>query len=346
MHHRGNRVRGYAVVSVRFKSIGLKGMKKTWVAILLVLSLLSGCVVPEGGLGSSVPDYQYNPSTGSYVPVAEAAYYDQPLYSYGNVNYYYVSGRYMYDDGYGPTYVDRLPYGGYYNRSHPVYPCRTSASIVYARSRPISSAPVLSVTNKVVVNKTYVQQTNIQQTNINQVNMGSSSRGETVSRPGSLSSRTGSPSQGGGSAWGGRTSTGGYFAGSSAPSATSSRGSAPKDAFNRDTRPAPEPSGLFSKGSSSSGSMVSRGVVPSQGAAPKPSYWGGSSARPSTVGGGLVRPTTTTGVFAPKKEVSGGSSSRPPMTTPTTAPRVSPAPAAPSASPAKKKPSGSKPDQP
>ena len=126
---------------------------------------LSGCVDLAGGLGSSVPEYQYNPSTGGYVPVAEAAYYDQPLYSFGSVNYYYVSGRYMYDDGYGPIYVDRLPDGGYYNRSHPVYPCRTSPSIIYARSQPISSAPVLSVTNKVVVNKTYVQQTNITQNN-------------------------------------------------------------------------------------------------------------------------------------------------------------------------------------
>jgi hypothetical protein len=147
VHYWGNGVRDGYAVSVRFKLKGLKGMKKTWFAIALALSSFSGCVVPEGGLGSSVPDYQYNPSTGSYVPVAEAAYYDQPLYSHGNVNYYYVSGRYMYDDGYGPTYVDRLPYGGYYNRSHPVYPCRTSASIAYARSRPISAAPVLSVTN-------------------------------------------------------------------------------------------------------------------------------------------------------------------------------------------------------
>ncbi len=339
MRYWGNGVMDGYAVSVRFKLKGLKGMKKTWFAIALALSSFSGCVVPEGGLGSSVPDYQYNPSTGSYVPVAEAAYYDQPLYSYGNINYYYVSGRYMYDDGYGPTYVDRLPYGGYYNRSHPVYPCRTSASIVYARSRPISSAPVLSVTNKVVVNKTYVQQTNVQQTNINQVNMGSSGRGETVSR-------TGPPSQGGGPAWGVRSSTRGYLGSSSAPLTTSSRGTASKDGLKRETKSTPEPSGLFSKGSSSSGSMASRGVMPSQSTAPKPSYWGGASPRPSTVGGGLVRPTTTTGVFAPKKEVSGASVSRPSMTTTTTAPKVSPAPAAPSATPTKKKPSGSKPDQP
>ena len=123
------------------------------------LLLLSGCIVPSE-MGS-VADHQYNPSTGGYVPVAEAAYYDAPLYSYGGVKYYYVSGRYMYYSGSQRVYVNALPVGGYYNVSHPVYPIRTSASIVVARSRPVSAAPVLSVSNKVVVNKTYVNQTNI-----------------------------------------------------------------------------------------------------------------------------------------------------------------------------------------
>lgn len=284
-----------------------KVMKNKWVLIALGLTGLSGCIVPGGGLGSSGPDYQYDPSTGGYVSVAEAAYYDQPLYSYGNTNYYYVSGRYMYDDGYGPTYVDRLPYGGYYNQSHPVYPCRTSASIAYARSRPISSAPVLSVTNKVVVNKTYVQQTNVRQTNIGQVNIGSSAS--------SAGPRSNAPSSGVGSPWGGHSATGGAAA---------------------------KPTGMFSGGTSPSGGVAPGSITSVQGRETKPSSMGGVSPSPSTMGGATARPTTVPVGGTPRKDVSGVV----PRTAPSNAvaPRTLP-PAAPASSTStKKKTPGTKPD--
>ena len=317
--------------------IRLTSMKKHWVLFALALSVVPGCVVPQGGFSSSAPDYQYNPSTGGYVPVAEAAYYDQPLYSYGNVNYYYVSGRYMYDEGYGPTYTDRLPYGGYYNRSHPVYPCRTSPSISYARSRPISSAPVLSVTNKVVVNKTYVQQTNVQQTNIGKVNIGSSGSGVPASQPVAASS-------GGSSPWGGRTS-GGWGSPSSqgGVGGSGARGSA--------SRSSSEPTSTGSRGSVTGAGVPSHGGVPVQSTAAKTGFWGGSSSRPSSMGGGMVRPTTT-GASVPKKEVAVGPSVRPSSPPPKSAQSASSAPVRPPSAPVpspaapKKKAPGAKPEQP
>lgn len=312
-----------------------KVMKNKWVLIALGLTGLSGCIVPGGGLGSSGPDYQYDPSTGGYVSVAEAAYYDEPLYSYGNTNYYYVSGRYMYDDGYGPTYVDRLPYGGYYNQSHPVYPCRTSASIAYARSRPISSAPVLSVTNKVVVNKTYVQQTNVRQTNIGQVNIGSSAS--------SAGPRSNAPSAGVGSPWGGHSATGGAAVKSSHPSGVPSlRGTASSEGSKRETQVASEPTGMFSGGTSPSGGVAPRSITSVQGRETKPSSMGGVSPSPSTMGGATARPTTVPVGGTPRKDVSGVG----PRTAPSNAvaPRTLP-PAAPASSTStKKKTPGTKPD--
>lgn len=350
-------------------------MKNKWLLLTLVFCALPSCNLPDGGLGSAAPDYQYDPSTGGYVSVTDAAYYDQPLYSYGSVNYYYVSGRYMYDSGYGPIYVNQLPYGGYYNPSHPVYPCRSSRFIQSARSRPMNSAPVLSVTNKVVVNKTYVQQTNI-----NQVNVSGGSSGVSASRPipsqGGWFGSRGTPtrdsavqgSRDGASSAGGLSRVGVSGSGKdSAPSQSSgaktgygsgfsfrpssSSGAAVSDAMRRDARQSSSSVGLFSRSGPSGGTAAPREPSPIQTAGTK--LGSGVPPRPPQAGGGAVRPTAPpsfSGGTVLRKEAPVAPISRPPtpMAGPMQRPSSgsAPAPASAPASAPKKKVPGAKPEQP
>lgn len=88
-------------------------------ALLLAAAFLagvSGCV--------TVP-MRYDGYVGGYVPAASVSYHSTPYYYYGGVPYYYSSGRFMYYSGGRRLYVNTLPWGGYYNYRHPVYPYRT-----------------------------------------------------------------------------------------------------------------------------------------------------------------------------------------------------------------------------
>ena len=88
---------------------------------LASLAIALGLVV---GVSGCIP-MRYDAQVGGYVPSRPVSYSRTPYYYYGGVPYYYSGGRYSYYSGGQRCYSDTLPWGGYYNHRHPVYPYRT-----------------------------------------------------------------------------------------------------------------------------------------------------------------------------------------------------------------------------
>ncbi len=92
----------------------------------LSLSLLvSGCIATRydhygnENIGYAAP-YAATTSSSWLITTSHEDYVT-PFYISGGVNYYPVSGGYVYFVNGRRHFVSRLPRGGYYNRRHPLY---------------------------------------------------------------------------------------------------------------------------------------------------------------------------------------------------------------------------------